>query len=47
MSFLRSGPAQHSTNSSTLALDDVVAGAPLTIFLVLPPDKLLSPRQAA
>jgi type IV secretion system protein VirD4 len=42
MSFLRSGPVQKSTQNSTIDLEDVRLGNKLTIYLVLPPDKLLS-----
>jgi type IV secretion system protein VirD4 len=42
MTFLRSGPVQKSTSRSTMRLADVMSGEPMTIYLVLPPDKLLS-----
>jgi type IV secretion system protein VirD4 len=42
MSFLRSGPVQNSTQNSSIDLEDVRLGNKLTIYLVLPPDKLLS-----
>lgn len=42
ISFLRSEPVQHATVASTVPLADVVAGSKLTIYLVLPPDKLIS-----
>jgi type IV secretion system protein VirD4 len=42
MSFLRQGPVQLATQHSTLDLEDVRLGNRLTIYLVLPPDKLTS-----
>ena len=42
MSFLRSRPVQQATSASSIALYDIIAGLPVTIYLVLPPDKLLS-----
>lgn len=40
--FLRTGPVQASICRSTVKLDDIEAGKPMTIYLVLPPDKLAS-----
>jgi type IV secretion system protein VirD4 len=42
MSFLRAGPALKAIQQSTLDLEDVRLGNRLTIYLVLPPDKLAS-----
>jgi type IV secretion system protein VirD4 len=42
LSFLRAGPVLGSLAESTVRLEDVRAGKPLTIYLVVPPDKLLS-----
>jgi type IV secretion system protein VirD4 len=42
LSFLRSGRVQHATCASSFDLDAVRTGNKLTIFLVLPPDKLAS-----
>ena len=41
-SFLRSGPVQDALASSTIRLADITAGTPMTLYLVLPPDKLVS-----
>lgn len=42
LTILRDGPVLNSLCDSTIALDDIRDGAPLTIYLVLPPDKLNS-----
>lgn len=42
LSFARSGEVQHSLAASTFSLADVTEGRPMSIFLVLPPDKLES-----
>lgn len=42
LSFLRNGPVQNSLRQSTLRLEDIQSGAPLTVYLVLPPDRLAS-----
>lgn len=42
MSFLRSGPVQNATSESSIDLDEITGGLPVTIYLVLPPDKLAS-----
>ena len=42
MSFVRAGPAQKATSQSTLDLEDIRLGNKLTIYLMVPPDKLLS-----
>ena len=42
LSFLRAGPVQQSTSSSSFDLKDVLVGNKLTIYLVLPPNKLAS-----
>jgi type IV secretion system protein VirD4 len=41
-SFLRSGPVAQAIRSSTISLDAIRDGAPLALYLVLPPDKLFS-----
>lgn len=41
-SFLRTGLVLKSFDRSTISIADVAAGLPMTIYLVLPPDKLLS-----
>jgi len=41
-SFLRNGPVANSIKSSTISLDAIRDGDPLTLYLVLPPDKLIS-----
>ena len=40
--FIRSGPVAECLQNSTIALEDIQSGAPLTLYLVLPPDKLIS-----
>ncbi|MCB0082056.1 MAG: type IV secretory system conjugative DNA transfer family protein, partial [Caldilineaceae bacterium] len=42
MSFLRGGPVQESVATSTVPLTAITDGTPLTLYLVLPPDKLVS-----
>lgn len=42
MSFMRSGPVQQVTSESSIMLDEIIGGHPVTVYLVLPPDKLLS-----
>jgi type IV secretion system protein VirD4 len=42
INFLRAGPAQKATDTSSFLLADVQFGSKLTIYLVLPPDKLES-----
>jgi type IV secretion system protein VirD4 len=42
VSFIRSGPVQASLATSTIDLAAVQRGDPVTIYLVLPPDKLVS-----
>jgi type IV secretion system protein VirD4 len=42
MSFLRAGPVQNALSHSSLDLEDVRLGNRLTIYLVVPPDKLMS-----
>ena len=42
LSFLRAGPVQSSLAESTISLEDVQRGLPMTIYLVVPPDKLIS-----
>lgn len=42
VSFARGGEVQEALASSTFSLDDVTSGAPFSIFVVLPPDKLES-----
>jgi len=42
MCFLRGGPVQESVATSTIPLNAITDGAPLTLYLVLPPDKLVS-----
>lgn len=42
LSFLRGTIVHESLSQSSIDLDDVVRGEPLTIYLVLPPDRLLS-----
>ncbi len=40
--FLRSPPVSESLGRSTINLDDITSGAPLTIYIVVPPEKLES-----
>ncbi|HEX2842114.1 type IV secretory system conjugative DNA transfer family protein [Hyphomicrobium sp.] len=42
MGFLRSPSVHASLTSSTIPLDDITAGAMQTIYLIIPPDKLIS-----
>jgi type IV secretion system protein VirD4 len=42
LSFLRGGVVQSSLSRSSIRLDDVARGRPLTIYLVVPPDRLIS-----
>lgn len=42
LGFVKSMAMQEVLANSTISLDDITDGAPLTIYLVLPPDKLLS-----
>jgi type IV secretion system protein VirD4 len=42
LSFLRSGPVQRALGPSTIDLRDIFHGCKLTLYLVLPPDKLSS-----
>lgn len=42
MGFLRSPAVHGSLQSSTILLDDITAGAQSTVYLVIPPDKLIS-----
>lgn len=42
MSFIRSGPVQDTLKSSSIELLDIWRGKPLTLYIVLPPDKLRS-----
>lgn len=42
LSFLRAGPVSVCIDQSTIFLDAVQRGAPMTIYIVLPPDKLES-----
>lgn len=42
LGFLRNGPVRECLSSSTISVSDVTRGAPMTIYLVLPPDKLRS-----
>ncbi len=42
LSFLRAGPVQGSLAESTIDLERVLEGVPMTIYLVVPPDKLIS-----
>lgn len=42
LGFLRSGPVQECLSLSTISLLEVTRGDPITIYLVLPPDKLRS-----
>lgn len=42
LGFLRGGEVQHSVSASTFSLATVTDGDPVSIFLVLPPDKLES-----
>ncbi len=42
LSFLRGEPVIDSLARSTIRLDDVARGKPLTIYLVVPPDRLVS-----
>jgi type IV secretion system protein VirD4 len=39
---VNSAPARRTLSASTIDLDAVAAGAPVTIYLVIPPDKLAS-----
>lgn len=41
-SFLRNGPVHHATINSTVSLSDITKGAPMTLYIVLPPEKLHS-----
>lgn len=41
-SFLRSGPVAESIGSSTISLDAIRDGTPLTLYLIIPPEKLQS-----
>jgi len=42
LGFLRNGPVRECLSRSTFAVSDITDGAPITIYLVLPPDKLRS-----
>lgn len=42
LGFLRSPAVHASLTSSTIPLDDITAGAMQTIYIILPPDKLIS-----
>jgi type IV secretion system protein VirD4 len=42
LGFAKSEAVHDSLSDSTISLDDITEGAPLTIYLVLPPDKLRS-----
>jgi type IV secretion system protein VirD4 len=42
LSFLRGEPVLQALSQSSIKLDDVLRGKPLTIYLVVPPDKLIS-----
>lgn len=42
MGFLRSSAVHGSLTASTITLDDITAGAMQTIYLILPPDKLIT-----
>lgn len=42
LGFLRSPAVHASLTSSTIQLDDITAGAMQTIYLIIPPDKLIS-----
>jgi type IV secretion system protein VirD4 len=42
MGFLRSPAVHASLTNSTITLDDITAGAMQTIYLILPPDKLIT-----
>ena len=42
LSFLRGPPVHESIAQSSIRLDDVVRGRPQTIYLVVPPDRLVS-----
>lgn len=42
MGFMRSPAVHASLTSSTIMLDDITAGAMQTIYLIIPPDKLIS-----
>ncbi|MBN8913905.1 MAG: type IV secretory system conjugative DNA transfer family protein, partial [Rhizobiales bacterium] len=42
LGFLRNGPVRDCLSNSTLAVTDITDGAPMTLYLVLPPDKLRS-----
>ena len=42
LSFMRGAMATRSLADSTIRLDDVARGKPLTIYLVVPPDRLVS-----
>ncbi len=42
MGFLRSPAVHASLTSSTIPLDDITAGAMQTIYIILPPDKLIT-----
>ena len=42
LGFLRSPAVHASLTSSTIQLDDITAGAMQTIYIILPPDKLIS-----
>jgi len=44
LGFLRGERVHASTSTSTFALADITAGAPVSIYLVIPPDKLESHR---
>lgn len=44
LEFLRGGLIEHATRRSTFDLAQVTAGAPLSIYIVIPPDKLESLR---
>lgn len=46
LSFLRNATVASTLGSSTIPIEDIVSGAPLTIYLVLPPDKLPSHSKA-
>jgi len=45
LGFLRGGQTLEATNHSTLDINDVTNGEPLSIYIVIPPDKLESHSQ--
>lgn len=42
LSFLRAGPVQYTIDHNTIHLGEIQSGEPLTLYLVIPPDKLIS-----